>query len=81
MKPQIKRFILISLQEMDGIPMTSRAMEDQVRITFPGVHTSDILDARRDLETNGYVCGNTNTAIGTVTWTLTEKGQHAAKQL
>lgn len=43
---------------------------------------SDILDARRELERDGFISGAKDDLDANVTtWTLTVKGQHKAKQL
>jgi len=42
---------------------------------------SDINEARRELERGGYIQGSRDELDGLVTWTLTEKGRHKAKEL
>ncbi len=49
--------------------------------TKPRPLQSDINQAKRELEHDGYLQGNRDELDGLLTWTLTEKGRHKARQL
>jgi len=82
MKSKIKRSLLLILLAADGVPMPESAALEAARIhARPLTPTdADVLDALRDLETDGYAAGVTDDIEGR-TWALTTKGTHKARQL
>jgi hypothetical protein len=80
--PEIKRFLLRALARLKGIPWPDELLEESARQSLvPKPLLSDIREARRDLEAGGYLQGHRDEMDGAITWTLTAKGQHAARQL
>ena len=79
-RTQIKRFALRALLRMDGIPMPQDALIDSIRLALPAATQSDIEVALKELEADHLAAANYDELTGT-TWTLTDKGQHKAKQL
>lgn len=82
MKNKIKQFIFRALDQMDGQPMTRASLDASVRLAYgERVLDSDIATAVRDLESQGYISGQREEALDTITWTLTPKGKHKAAEL
>lgn len=82
MTTKIKRFILRALVRMAGMPMKEADLTEAVREAFnPPPPDGEINHARRELEMDGYIRGNVEEFDRSVTWTLTPKGEHKAKQL
>jgi hypothetical protein len=79
-RPRIKRFALRALLQMDGTPMPQTTLIDSIQLAVPNVMESDINTALRELEADQLMSGNKDELIG-ITWTLTDKGLHKAKQL
>ena len=78
----IKRFVLRALVRLDGIPWPDELLDDATRQgVLPRPLQSDINQAKRELERAGYLQGNRDDLDGSITWTLTDKGWHKAKQL
>jgi hypothetical protein len=81
-KSQIKIFILRALLRMDGLPMVEETLSSAVKLALsPAPVKSEIDTARRELEAEGFISGNRDELLETVTWTLTDKGAHRARQL
>ena len=78
----IKRFVLRALFRLDGVPWPDPLLDDAVRQgLLPRPLQSDISQAKRELERAGYLQGHRDDLDDLLTWTLTEKGRHKAKQL
>jgi hypothetical protein len=77
----LKPAILLVLRGMAGAPTTDAALLMAVRMSFPNAIDTEIRDAVRNLEQNGCVAGVRDEILDTITWTLTQKGQHAARVL
>ena len=78
----IKRFILRALFRLNGIPWPDPFLDDAVcQGILPRPLQSDINQAKRELESAGFIQGSIDELDGQVSWTLTEKGRHKAKQL
>ncbi|HZR19143.1 MAG TPA: hypothetical protein VFE51_17785 [Verrucomicrobiae bacterium] len=78
----LKRFVLRALLRLDGIPWPDALLDDAARQgVLPRPLQSDINQAKRELEQAGYVQADPDDLDGMLTWTLTEKGRHKAKQL
>jgi hypothetical protein len=78
----IKRFVLRALLRLDGMPWPDALLDDAVRqALMPRPLQSDINQAKRELESGGYLQGSRDEFDGLLTWTLTEKGRHKAKEL
>jgi hypothetical protein len=81
MRAKLKAYILRALKQMDGTPLTERALIDSVRLAFGEVLLTEIQDAKRALEAEGFIAGQRDDALETITWTLTTKGKHKASEL
>jgi hypothetical protein len=81
MRAKLKRYILRLLNEMDGIPMTDDALNNDVKTTYSQAMDSEIKDAKAELESANFISGVRNKITGKITWTLTDSGQHQASQL
>ena len=80
--PGIKRFLLRALFRLKDIPWPDPLLDDAMRQgILPRPLQSDINQAKRELETAGYIQGNRDELDDLLTWTLTDKGRHKAKQL
>lgn len=78
----IKRFLLRALFRLNGIPWPDALLEDAARQgLLPRPLQSDINQAKRELENAGYIQGSRDELDELLTWTLTDKGRHKAKQL
>ena len=82
MKNHLKKFILLSLQACDGLPMPESALIGAVQnLARPGQPTvADVREALKAVESDGYASGASDDMTET-TWTLTTKGIHKARQL
>ncbi|MGH7967951.1 MAG: hypothetical protein ACREIC_04405 [Limisphaerales bacterium] len=79
---EIKRFLLRALWRLNGLPWPDPLMDEAVRQGIvPRPLQSDINQVKRDLEVAGYIQGERDDLDDLVTWTLTEKGRHKARQL
>ncbi|HLH54558.1 MAG TPA: hypothetical protein VKY92_13175 [Verrucomicrobiae bacterium] len=79
---EIKRFVLRALLRLNGLPWPDALLDDAVRHgLMPRPLQSDINQAKRELEAAGYTQGSRDDLDGSITWTLTDKGQHKARQL
>ncbi len=80
--PEIKRFLLRAMARLNGLPWPDALLEDAARQAIvPRPLESDIQQAKRELERGGYIQGSRDELDDVVTWTLTDKGRHKAKQL
>ncbi len=78
----IKRFLLRALWRLDGIPWPDALLDEAARQgVMPRPLQSDINQAKRELERDGYLQGNRDELDGLLSWTLTEKGRHKARLL
>jgi len=78
----LKRFLLRALWRLDGIPWPDALADEAARQgVMPRPLHSDIQQAKRELEAAGYLQGQRDELDGLLTWTLTDKGRHKAKQL
>lgn len=78
----IKRFLLRALGRANGLPWPDALLDDAASHgVMPRPLQSDINQAKRELETAGYISGARDELDGLLTWTLTEKGRHKARQL
>lgn len=82
-KTEIKQFILRALEAADGVPMQDAALAQAVRAGMQPTPPpeGDINAAKRELEMSGYIHGTEDDMDKSVSWTLTPKGKHKAKQL
>ena len=79
---EIKRFVLRALWRLHGLPWPDALLDEAVRQALvPRPLQSDVQQAKRELESAGYVQGNRDDLDGEVSWTLTDKGRHKAKEL
>ncbi|MDB6109776.1 MAG: hypothetical protein JWR69_1526 [Pedosphaera sp.] len=81
-RSEIKSLILRALLSADGTPIREDILTETVQKGFtkaPPLVDIDI--ARRELEREKFIAGNSDDLGGESTWTLTIKGQHRAKQL
>jgi hypothetical protein len=84
MNPQsdIKRFLLRAMLRLEGLPWPDPLLDEAIRQgVMPRPLQSDINQAKRELEAAGYLQGSRDDLDGLLTWTLTDKGRHKAKQL
>jgi len=83
MRNTLKPKVLLALNAADGVPFPASALAQAVKqLARPAQPTSaDVADALRACEEEGYICGVTDTLTNEVTWTLTEKGVHKARQI
>jgi len=78
----IKRFMLRALARLDGLPWPDGLLDEAARRgLLPRPLQSDLSQAKRELESAGYLQGQRDDLDGSLTWTLTDKGRHKAKQL
>lgn len=83
MKAKLKRGILLVLHAWDGMPMPEWSLVSAVQANArPDRPTEgDVSDALKDCEAEGYVSGLTDGFSRERSWTLTQKGEHQARQL
>ena len=79
---QLERMVILAVHACDGLPMPEGALVRAVQIgSRPAEPTEgDVTEALKDVEAEGWVAGLTDSLSGR-SWTLTEKGQHKARQL
>jgi len=78
----IKRFLLRALFRLDGLPWPDPLLDEAARQgVLPRPLQSDINQAKRELEQAGYLQADRDELDGQLTWTLSDKGRHKAKQL
>jgi len=77
-----KRFVLRALWRLNGVPWPDGLLDEAIKQgVLPRPLQSEIAQAKRELETSGYIQGHRDDLDGMLTWTLTEKGRHKAKEL
>ncbi len=78
----IKRLVLRALLRLNGLPWPDGLLDEAARQGLrPRPLQSDINQAKRELERAGFIQGARDELDDTVTWTLTDKGRHKAKEL
>ena len=78
----IKRFLLRALGRANGMPWPDALLDEAARQgIMPRPLQSDINQAKRELESAGYIQGARDELDDLLTWTLTDKGRHKARQL
>ena len=78
----IKRFLLRALRRTNGLPWPDALLDEAARQgVMPRPLQSDINQAKRELENAGYILGARDELDDLLTWTLTDKGRHKARQL
>ena len=78
----IKRFVLRALGRLNGLPWPDALVDEAARQgIMPCPLQSDINEAKRELEMAGYIQGARDDVDDLLTWTLTDKGRHKARQL
>jgi DNA-binding MarR family transcriptional regulator len=78
----IKRFLLRAIGRANGMPWPDALLNEAARQgIMPRPLQSDINQAKRELESAGYIQGARDELDDLLTWTLTDKGRHKAKQL
>jgi len=65
---------------MDGTPMEHDAVINSITLTHPRAAMSDIDLAIKELESDRLISRNVR-ELADDTWTLTDSGEHKAKQL
>lgn len=79
---EIKRFLLRAMLRLNQLPWPDPLLDEAVRQgAWPRPLVSDIHQAKRELESAGYIQGNRDDLDGLLTWTLTDKGRHKAHEL
>jgi len=77
----LKRFLLRALSRMSGLPLGDAQLRDTAALALvPVPLVCDVTVALRELEADGFIAGHRDDLDGVLTWTLTDKGQHKAKQ-
>lgn len=79
----LKRSILLVIKSWDGMPMPQRSVitAAQAHAGQPRPTDSDMSDALRACETEGYITGTVDEFSGEQVWLLTAKGIIKAQQL
>jgi hypothetical protein len=78
---KLKPFLLKAMLRWRGGPMTFEAVCDSAALVFDRLPQTDVKLALAELEHEGYCAGMKNDLLDTTTWSLTDKGRHAAAQL
>ena len=78
----IKRFLLRALGRANGVPWPDALLDEAARQgIMPRPLQSDLNQAKRELESAGYLHGARDELDDLLTWTLSDKGRHKARQL
>lgn len=78
----IKRFVLRAMLRLNGIPWPDTLLDAAARQGLrPRPLQSDLSQAKRELERTGYIQATRDELDDTITWTLTDKGRHKAKEI
>jgi DNA-binding MarR family transcriptional regulator len=78
----IKRFVLRALLRLNGIPWPDALLDEAARHrVMPRPLQSDVSQAKREMERDGFIQGNRDDLDGMITWTLTDKGCHKAREI
>ena len=82
MKSKLKRSLLAVLNACEGLPFPETALLTAGRLHARPLHPTDtdLLQALRELETQGFVAGITDELTHERTWMLTTKGTHRARE-
>lgn len=79
---EIKRFLLRAIGRANGMPWPDALLDEAARQgIMPRPLQSDINQAKRELESAGYIQCARDELDDLLTWTLTDKGRHKARQL
>ena len=79
---ELKRFLLRALLRTGGRPWPDAVLDDAARqAVCPRPLQCELTQAKRELESGGFIQGARDELDGETTWTLTPKGQHKAQQL
>ena len=79
---EIKRLVLRALFRLDGVPWPDPLLDEMVlRGIIPRPLQSDLNQDKRELERAGFIQGDRDELDDTLTWTLSDKGRHKARQL
>jgi hypothetical protein len=77
-----KRFVLRALWRLNNVPWPDGLLDEAIKQgVLPRPLQSEIAQAKRELETAGYIQGQRDDLDGMLTWTLTGKGRHKAREL
>ncbi len=78
----IKRFVLRALLRLNALPWPDPLLDEAARQALrPRPLQSDINQAKRELERAGFIQGARDELDDAVTWTLTDKGRHKAREI
>ncbi len=78
----IKRFVLRALLRLNGMPWPDQLLDEAARQALrPHPLQSDINQAKRELEHAGFIHAVREELDDSITWTLTDKGRHKAKEI
>ncbi len=78
----LKRFLLRALLRLNGLPWPDPLLyEAASRAVLPPPLRSDVNQAKRELEASGFIQGCRDELDGVLSWTLTPKGRHKAREL
>jgi hypothetical protein len=78
----LNRFLLRAMLRLNGLPWPDPLLDEAARQALvPRALQSDINQAKRELEWTGYIHGSRDELDDLLSWTLTEKGRHKAKEL
>ena len=78
----LKRFLLRAMLRLNQLPWPDPLLDEAARQgVMPRPLQSDINQAKRELEAAGYIQGSRDELDDLLTWTLTDKGRHKARQL
>lgn len=80
--PELKRFLLRAMLRLNQLPWPDPLLDEAARQGIvPRPLQSDINQTKHELEADGYIQGCRDELDDLVTWTLTDKGRHKARQL
>jgi hypothetical protein len=78
----IKRLLIRALGRLQSTPCPDALVDEAARRgVLPRPLQSDINQAKRELEVAGFIQGARDELDDSLTWTLTDKGGHKARQL
>lgn len=79
----IKRAMLRALARTEGLPLPDDSLNSFLaKAVVPRPLHSDLEQAKRELEQDGFIQGaRDDLDANLVTWTLTDRGAHKARQL
>ena len=80
--PQIKRFVLRALLAAEGLPLREDLLMDACQILAPRPLPSDVRKGLMEMERDGFIqSARDELDAALLTYTLTGKGNHKARQL